>query len=122
MGLADSFAPSPEHQWPAIIENKYGEGNVIFMANSEYPGAPEIYPLYKMMVKAALAASHRTSELKVVGSDKVRFAVYENDEKYKIYLLNTDFNFEQKVRIIYKGQVIDKLINAVSYEILEINK
>ena len=120
--LADSFAPSPEHQWPAIIDYKYGEGNVIFMANSEYPGAPEIYPLYKMMVKAALAASHRTSELKVVGSDKVRFAVYENDEKYKIYLLNTDFNFEQKVRIIYKGQVIDKLINAVSYEILEINK
>ncbi len=120
--LADSFAPSPEHQWPAIIENKYGEGNVIFMANSDYPGAPEVYPLYKMMVKAALAASHRTSELKLIASDKIRFAVYENDEKYKIYILNTDFNFEQRARIIYKGESIDKTIDSTSFEILEIDK
>ena len=120
--LADSFAPSAERQWPAVIENKYGEGNVIFMANSEYPGAAEIYPLYKIMVKAALAASHRTSELKLIACDKVRFAVYENDEKYKIYILNTDFNFEQRARIIYKEKQIDLTIDSVGYEIVELEK
>ena len=120
--LADSFAPSRERMQPMVIENKYGEGNVIFMANSEYPGAPEVYPFYKIMVKAALAAGHRTSELKLIGCDKIRFAVYENDEKYKIYILNTDFNFEQHVRVIYKEKCIDKIINSTSFEILEIDK
>ena len=92
------------------------------MANSEYPGAAEIYPLYKIMVKAALAASHRTSELKLIACDKVRFAVYENDEKYKIYILNTDFNFEQRARIIYKEKQIDLTIDSVGYEIVELEK
>jgi hypothetical protein len=120
--LADSFAPSAERQWPAVIENKYGEGNVIFMANSEYPGAPEVYPLYKMMVKAALAASHRTSELKLIGSDKIRFAVYENDDKYKIYILNTNYNFDEKVKIIYKGKTVTKTVKSVDFKIVEIKK
>lgn len=120
--IADSFAPAKERMFPAVIENKYGSGNVIFMANSEYPGAPEIFPLYRMMVKAALSASHRTSELKVIGSDKIRFAVYENEKKYKIYLLNTDYNFEQRVRVIYMDKSVEKVINSTDFDILEFEK
>ena len=107
---------------PLITEHKYGEGNVIFMANSEYPGAPEVFPLYKLMVKAILAASHRTSDLKVVGSDKLRFAMYEDEDKYKLYVFNSDYNFEQRARIIFRGETIDKVIDSVGLEIIEFKK
>ena len=57
-----------------------GIDHVIFMASSKYPGNPAIFPLYKIMTKAILAAFHRNSELKVIGSDKLRFAMFEDDE------------------------------------------
>ena len=107
---------------PLITEHKYGKGNVIFMANSEYPGAAEIFPLYRLIVKAILSASHRTSDLKVVGSDKIRFAMYEGDDKYKLYVFNSDFNFEQKVRITFKGETVEKVIDSVGLEIIEFKK
>ena len=49
--VTDCFLREEEYMTPVVTENKYGEGNVIFMANSEYPGAPEVFPLYKIMVK-----------------------------------------------------------------------
>jgi len=70
-----------------------------------------------------LAASHRTSDIKVVGSDKLRFAVYGDEEKYKIYIFNSDFNFEQKARVIYNGEIIcDKVIDSAKLEIVEFKK
>jgi len=107
---------------PFITEHKYGKGNVIFMASSEYPGAPAIFPIYKLMVKAILSASHRVSDLKVIGSDKLRFAMYEGDDVYKLYIFNTDYNFEQRVRVIFRGDEIDKTVPSVGIEILEFKK
>ena len=107
---------------PLVLENKVGKGDVIFMANSEYPGAPEVYPLYKMMVKQILCASHRTSDLKVIGSDKLRFAMYEDDEKYKLYVFNSDYNSECKATITFRGEKIEKFIDSIGLEIIEFKK
>ena len=107
---------------PIITENKVGKGNVIFMASSEYPGAPEIYPLYFMMVKFLLSASHRNCDIKVVGSDKIRFAVYEDEEIYKIYLFNSDFNVKQFVKVIYKNEEKEVIIDSATLEIVEFKK
>ena len=120
--LTDAFLRDEECLYPVVTENKYGEGNVIFMATSEYPGASEVYPLYKIMVKAILAASHRTSDLKVLGSDKLRFSMFEDEEKYKLYILNSDFNFEQRARVIFKGETVDKVIGSCDLEIIEFKK
>jgi hypothetical protein len=92
------------------------------MATSEYPGAREVFNLYKIMVKAVLAASHRTAELKVIGSDKIRFAMYEDENTYKLYVFNSDFNFEQKVRVIFKGKEEDRFVPSVGLEIFEYKK
>ena len=107
---------------PVLTENKYGDGYVMFMANSEYPGAPEIYPLYKMVVKQILAASHRTSDLKVIGSDKFRFAMYEGEDKYKLYIFNTDFNFENRVKVIFRGEETERVVKSLGLEIIEYKK
>ena len=107
---------------PVLTENKYGDGYVMFMANSEYPGAPEIFPLYKMVVKQILSASHRKAEVKVIGSDKLRFAVYEDEKNYKVYLFNSDFNIETKAIILYGDKRIEKVIDSVGIAIVEIEK
>ena len=124
--VTDSFGRPDEagetFSIPVVTENKVGKGNVIFMATSEYPGAPQVYPLYKMIVKAMLTASHRISDLKVIGSDKIRFAMYEDEEKYKLYVFNTDYNFEQKVRVIFKGEQIDRFVDSIGLEIFEFKK
>ena len=120
--ISDSFFARPDSQIPVVVENKYGLGNVIFMANSEYPGAPEVFPLYKIMTKAVLAASHRTSDLKVIGSDKLRFAMYEGEEKYKLYVVNSDFNTKQFAKVIFRGEEREIVIDSVGLEILEFKK
>ncbi len=107
---------------PLITEKKVGKGNVIFMASSEYPGAPAIFPLYKIMTKAILAASHRTADLKVIGSDKLRFAMFEDEEKAKLYILNSDFNQKNFATVIYKGETVERVIDSVGLEIIEFKK
>jgi hypothetical protein len=107
---------------PVVTENKVGEGNVIFMATSEYPGAPEVYTLYRLIVKQILAASHRTSDLKVIGSDKFRFAMFEDDDKYKLYLLNTDFNHKQYATVIFKGETLERVVDSIGLDIIEFKK
>ena len=120
--VSDSFFPEPESQIPFITENKYGEGNVIFMANSEYPGDSAVFPIYKFMVKAALTASHRMSDLQVIASDKLRFAMYEGDDFYKLYLFNTDFSNKIFAKVIFRGEEREALIDSVGLEIMEFKK
>ena len=120
--ISDSFFPNAESQIPFITENKYGEGNVIFMANSEYPGDSAIFPIYKVMVKAALAASHRNSDLKVIGSDKIRFAMYEGEDSYKLYIFNSDFNSKNFAKVIFRGDEREVLIDSVGLEVIEYKK
>jgi len=120
--ISDSFFPSLESQIPFITENKLGKGNVIFMANSEYPGDSAVFPIYKVMVKAALAASHRNADLKVIGSDKIRFAMYEDEEKYKLYVFNSDYNMKQFVKVIFKGEEKELIVDSVGLEIVEYKK
>ena len=107
---------------PLITENKFGIGSVIFMATSEYPGNSAVYPLYKLIVKQLLAASHRKSELKVIGSDKLRFAMFEDEEKAKLYIFNSDFNQKNFVTVIYKGETFERVIDSVGLEIIEFKK
>ena len=120
--ISDSFMPKPESQIPFVTENKYGKGNVIFMANSEYPGASAVFPMYKLMVKAVLAASHRVSDLKVIASDKIRFSMFEDDNVYKLYIFNTDFSSKHFAKVIFKGDEREILIDSVGLQIIEYKK
>ena len=120
--ITDTFNPDFDRMWPCVTENKYGDGFVIFMTNSEYPGAPQIFPLYQMLVKGLITAGHRASDLKVVSSDKIRFAVYEDEENYKMYILNTDFDLPESCIVDYKGNKTSMTINPCDLKILEFKK
>ena len=75
-----------------------------------------------MIVKQILSASHRTSDLKVIGSDKIRFAMYEDEEMYKLYVLNTDFDVKNFVKVIFRGEERELLIDSIGLEIIEYKK
>lgn len=86
-----------------VVENKVGDGYAVLITSLDYPGAGSIYPLYKTIVRELLTASHRNCPIKVYGSDRLRFSVYEGD---KVYLLNTDFDSEIVATVIRNGEEI----------------
>ncbi len=123
--LSEWFFSTPNdftEEAPAVVENAYGDGKVIFMCTDEYPGAPGVFTLYKLLVKSILSATHRQSDIKVIAGDKVRFAVYEDDTQYRVFLLNTDMNFEMKARVSYKGESIETTIPSTEIAYVDFAK
>lgn len=87
------------------VEDRVGNGVATLITYLDYPGNPAVYPLYYVVVKELLTASNRNCDLKVVCGDKVRYALfYDEKGNEKLYLLNTDFNVIQHVRVNYLGE------------------
>lgn len=103
-----------DEKLPAVIENRVGSGIATLVTSINYPGHPSLMPLYRMMVREFITASARECELKVLASDRLRYAVYEGG---KIYLLNTDYDLPIIVRLIYNGRE-----ETVTLEPLELKK
>jgi hypothetical protein len=82
----------------SVIENKVGEGIVTLVTSKDYPGNTALSPLYNAIVREFITASARQCEIKVIASDKLRYAVYEGN---KVYLLNTDYDLPIVVKIIH---------------------
>ena len=85
----------------AMIENKLGDGYAMLVTSLEYPGAGALYPMYKAVVRELLTASHRACDVKVYGSDRLRFSVYEGN---KVYILNTDLDNDIIVIVEKNGE------------------
>ncbi len=85
----------------ALIEHRCGKGIASLLTVDAYPGDGAVYPLYRTIVRELLQASHRNCDIKVVGSDSVRFAVYPNNQ---LYLLNTSYDVPSTVTIKYEGK------------------
>lgn len=95
----DSFGSKPTDIY-TVIENRVGKGTVTLVTSVNYPGHPALFPLYRMLARETVSASARSCDIKVVGSERLRYAVYEGD---KVYLLNTDYDMPITVRLI-KGE------------------
>lgn len=91
----------------ALVENRLGKGTAILLTTLNHAGDGAVYPIYRALVREIVTASHRECPIKVYGSDRVRFAVYEGDV---IYLLNTDYDSDANVIIEKHGQTIKETI------------
>ena len=85
----------------AIVENKCGEGYAVLITGLDYPGSGPLYSTYKTLVRELITSSHRACDIKVYGSDRLRFSVYEGN---KLYLLNTDFDAEITATVKYEDK------------------
>ena len=97
--VTGSFINDPS-DIPAVVENKLGEGIATLVTSINYPGNPCLLPLYNMLVREMMTESARKCDIKVLGSDRLRWSVYEGD---KVYLLNTDYDMPITVKVI-KGE------------------
>ncbi len=93
--VTDAFLPD-SGKCPAVIENKVGKGIATLVTSINYPGNPSLYPLYRAVVREMITASARDADIKVLGSDRLRWAVYEGD---RVYLLNTDYDMPITVKV-----------------------
>ena len=118
--LSDSFNPPSADALPALIEYKKGKGCALLFSHIAFPGAPSFYTLYRIVVKALLSASHASAELKVTGSDKVRFSLfYDEGGREVVYLLNTAFDDPSAVTVRYKGKKIPVILQPCELKAIE---
>lgn len=95
--VSDAFIEKGKPKLPAIIENKLGDGYAMLITSANYPGHPAFLPIYNMVVREMLTASCRDCDIKVLGSDRLKYAVYEGN---KVYLLNTDYDIPIVAKVI----------------------
>ncbi len=123
--LSEWFCSTVEdfkNEAPVVVENQYGKGQVVFMCTDEYPGAPGVFSIYKLLVKGILNATHRRCDIKVISSDRVRFAVYEDDTTYRIFLLNTDMNIAHNAIVKYKEKSVELQIPSTEITYVDFEK
>ncbi len=103
--LSNSFVESGNtDKGIAVVENKLGDGCAVLLTSLDYPGAGQTYDIYRTVVRELLTASHRSAEVKVLASDRVRFSVYEQGD---VYLLNTDFDIPAFAKVEKNGRTIE---------------
>ena len=77
---------------------------VTLMTAAEYPGHNAVWPLYRMLVRELVTASHRRCPIHVRADDKLRFSVYRTADTDAVCLLNTDFTNAADVTIEAYGE------------------
>ena len=91
LSTAFNWQKDPETGSPVFVENRCGKGVAWLLATACYPGHPAVKPLYGEIIRSVLRSEQRP--IKVSTTDKVRYAVYEEDGRSRVYLLNTDASF-----------------------------
>ncbi len=91
---------------PVVFWNRIGKGCVIFVSSLDSPGAPGTRPLYEYLL-ARLVESVDVWP-KVECSDRVRYAVYGGGKT--VYLLNTEANLTQDVRVRFSPDAKERAV------------
>lgn len=117
--FCDRFQAPEEPFFPVFVENRLGRGVAVLCTSADYPGNPAVYPLYSCVVKALLTASHAVSDLKVTGSDRVRYSLFFDDEtgEEKLFFLNTSTD-RAAVTVYYKNKKKELLLVPLELKIL----
>jgi hypothetical protein len=78
-----------------------------------------VYPMYSCMVKALLAASHASADLKVEGSDRVRYSLFFDDRtgEEMLCFLNTSVH-KNFIEYCYKGKKEELLLAPLELRIV----
>ncbi len=83
----------------ALTSNQCGKGMAFLVNSLEYPGYHGLKNFYSDLLQFFGAAWQ--GDIKVECSDRIRYAVYEDDGLYIVYLLNTEENIKHEILISY---------------------
>lgn len=102
---------------PAVIENRIGIGVATLVTTVLYPGNNTVYPLYRGIAREFISASARNCEIQVLGSDRLRWSVYEGN---KVYLLNTDYDLPITVKILWEGKARSVTLDSLELKAVQL--
>ena len=117
---SESFLEKPGTLHPdfaTVIENRVGEGFATLVTSLDYPGHPAASPLYRTILREMISSSARDCDIKVIGSDRVRYSVYEGD---KVYLLNTDYDMPVIVKVIKENKETTITLDSLELKIIQL--
>ncbi|MBR6372913.1 MAG: beta-galactosidase trimerization domain-containing protein [Victivallales bacterium] len=78
-----------EDKIPVLLEYELGKGHAFFLNSEKFPGHPALYDLVRYVV-TVLMRSEQPSDLDVVATGNIRYAVYGQS----IYVANNDSDFD----------------------------
>jgi len=113
---ADSFGNKPTDVY-TVLENRVGSGIATLVTSLNYPGHPALYPMYRALVREWVTASARSCDIQVIGSERLRYAVYEGN---KMYLLNTDYDMPITVKILSGEKEYTITLDSLEMKTLEV--
>jgi hypothetical protein len=108
------FSPDPER--PVIVENKLGDGSAVLICTWSTPGQMSLGSMMRTFLQAVSAGQNE--DVKFSGSDRFRYAVYEEHDKLRIYILNTDADNNQDCKLTVQGVSHRLCVKACSLEVL----
>ena len=96
---------------PVLVENSLGKGKAFLVTAWEYPGDEGLNKFASDILRVVLAGEQ--GELRLLGSDRIRYAVYNNKEvgepEYNVvYLLNTDPDVNSLCRLWIRGRITNE--------------
>jgi len=112
-GFSELFTESAEYLCgrPALIENRLGKGCAWLVTAFEYPGDEGMKQFAENLFRVVFAGEQ--GSIRLICSDSVRYAVYSgkvDGKKFKLlYILNTEFEVSQAVRVYVSGTVSDEI-------------
>ena len=85
---------------PVMTEYALGKGFASCVTLWGYPGSTGIRDFFTDLLKC-INAGEMTHPVKVCAPDKMRYAVYEDEDNYTLFFLNTDFDLPLCARVFY---------------------
>jgi len=92
---------------PVLTENTLGKGKAFLITSWCYPGERGMALFMRELIRDI--AIGEQGNIRLAGSDRVRYAVFEEDGMNTIYLLNTDFEVTQHATLWLDGETIPDL-------------
>ena len=99
----------------SIVEHQYGKGYTYLFTTIEYPGCHAVYHMYRRFVKIHLNALNAKCDVRISGSDEVRYAVYEGNT---VFLLNTSLTNKAVADFITNGKETTYLLQPGEMKML----
>lgn len=121
--LSDKFRKWRENSPVLMVENAYGKGFASLITSWDYPGSAGLGKFVQVLLRAVVSGEQEAADIKVFGSDKIFYAVYPlKDGQYRIYLLNTDYNVPNKVKLTFGNVTGEIEVKSCDMEIVQVTK
>ncbi|MFH0963059.1 MAG: hypothetical protein V2A58_03505 [Planctomycetota bacterium] len=93
---------------PLLVEHRIGRGVAFLLTAWAYPGLRSLAPFVRDLLRAMVFAEQ--GDVRLVGTDKFRYAVYEEGRRRTVYVLNTDFDSPHRARIRIGAKALSLLV------------